>query len=180
MRRSCVVVCIVMAALLLGLAGCSGDEGTATTASSATTMPAGTTVASATTTSTAPTTSSTAVSTTGPEATTGTSTSSADDAGWQKVFELSGSGTGEKTSELFELSGAPARISYTVKTDTVWTMAAFVEPEGWDIKTQGGFPDVWESEKTEGSETLDQEAGSHFLYVTAANCDWTVVIEEQK
>jgi len=96
------------------------------------------------------------------------------------VVEMSGSGTGEQTSELFELSGAPARISYSVKADTIWTMAAFVEPEGWDIQTQGGFPDVWESEKTEGSETLDQEAGSHFLYVTAANCDWAVVVEEQK
>ena len=179
MRRACVVLCVVLVgALLMGVGGCSGDEEATTTASSATTLAPTTTVAPSTTASTAPTTSS-STATTEPDAPT-TTESEAADGDWQKAFELSGSGTEEKTSELFELSGAPARISYTVAADTVWTMGAFVEPEGWDIKTQGGFPDIWESEKTEGSETLEQEAGSHFLYVTAANCDWTVVIEEQK
>lgn len=178
MRRLSVVLCaVVLLAVLALTAGCSGGEVTTTSTAVATTSSTGTTLASTTS---SPTTTAGTVTTASSTTAATTTTTNADSAGWQKVVELSGSGTGEKTSELFDLSGAPARISYKVETDTVWTMAAFVEPEGWDIKTQGGFPDVWESEKKEGSETLEQEAGSHFLYVTAANCDWTVWVEEEK
>lgn len=160
-------------------------------------MAAGCGAKQTTTTSTPPTTSSSVsseggeafVPTTsgGAEASTSTtagggssSTTGGGSAGWKTVFEFKGSGTGEKTSELFTLSGAPARLTWDVKTDTMWIIAAFVEPEGHDLKTQGGFPVVMEGEVKQGSEPLDLEAGKYYVYVNAANCDWTVTIEEQK
>jgi ABC-type transport system substrate-binding protein len=167
------VLALALVVVMAAMAGC-GTEQTTTTA--------------------APPTTSSAVSTEGGEtfvpttavgeATASTSTtagsSGGDSGGWAPVFEFKGSGTGEKTSELFTLTGAPARLTWDVQTDTMWIIAAFVEPEGHDIKKQGGFPVMMESEEKQGSETLDLEPGKYFVYVNAANCDWTVTIEEQK
>ena len=145
-------------AMVLGLcvvAGCSGSGTTSTT------------VASTVTTSSAV---STAPSTGG----------GSDSQGWTTVLELKGSGTGENTSETFTLSGAPARLTWKIDTDTMWVIAAFVEPEGHDIQSQGAFPVFMESEEKEGSETLEREPGTYFLYVTVANSDWSVSVQEQK
>lgn len=125
--------------------------------------------------------------TTGAEKTSSTSVTSGttaatggDSTGWKTVFEFKGTDNGEKTSELFKLSGAPARLTWKVETDSMWILAAFVEPEGHDLKAKGGFPVIMESEDKEGSVPLDLKAGSYYVYVNAANCKWTVAIQEQK
>lgn len=188
MKKVLVVLLVAVLGLLSG-AGCSGDNAATTTAAPTTVAPttvAPTTTATLPTSTTGATTSGAGTTTTaGGGVTTGGGVSispSADSAGWQKVFEFSGGDDGddEWTSELFALSGAPARLTYAVETDTVWTMAAFVLPEGHDLKAQGGFPDVWESDAKTGTVELEKDAGSYFVHVAAANCAWKVVIEEKK
>ncbi len=173
-QAAVLALAVVLAAGVM--AGCGSGDTTTTaappTTSSAVSNEGGETFVP-TTTATGETASTTA--TTG-----GSGSGGGDGAGWTPVFEFTGTGTGEKTSELFTLSGAPARLTWNVETDTMWIIAAFVEPEGHDLETQGGFPVIMESEEKKGSEPLDLEPGKYFVYVNAANCDWTVTIEEQK
>ena len=162
-------------AMVLGLcvvAGCSGSGTTSTTvASTVTTGSAASTVPGGEVTGTTATTATSTAPSTG---------GGSDSQGWTTVLELKGSGTGENTSETFTLSGAPARLTWKIDTDTMWVIAAFVEPEGHDIQSQGAFPVFMESEEKEGSETLEREPGTYFLYVTVANSDWSVSVQEQK
>lgn len=159
-------------AIVLGLcviAGCSGEK----------------TTSSATTTSTV--TKDSAVSTT-PETDTTTTVDTEtsgtvdndDSQEWTTVMELKGSDTEEITSDIFTLSGAPARITWKVESDSMWIIAAFVEAEGHDLQSQGGFPVFMESKEKQGSKTLKRGPGNYFLHVNVANSEWSVAVQEQK
>lgn len=176
-RFSMMAVVLAMALGLCVMAGCSLGRATTTTAAA----PTVTTSSSASTAPPADTTTTTGTAQTSETSETSGTTVAVDSEGWTTVVELTGGvNDGEKTSKIFSLSGAPARIVWKVKTDSIWTMAAFVEPEGHDLKTQGGFPVFWESKEKEGSKTLERDTGKYFLHVTVANSDWSVKIQEQK
>ncbi|MDH4140413.1 MAG: hypothetical protein OEV43_07565 [Coriobacteriia bacterium] len=96
---------------------------------------------------------------------------------WVKVAELSGNAN--KRSAPFELTGAPARLKYTVKGDMV-VCAVYLLPEGTDLMTEGGFPEVMLSEAGSDQTFLSKGAGRYFIDVQAANCQWSVVIEEER
>lgn len=98
-------------------------------------------------------------------------------AGWAKVAELSGNAN--KRSAVFELTGAPARMKYDIKGDMV-VCAVYVMPEGKNLQTEGGFPEVMVSEPGADETYLTKDAGKYYIEVQAANCDWSVVIEEER
>lgn len=172
-RFGMMTVVLVVALGLCMMAGCSlgGTKSSTTAAPSVTTASAASTLPETSTTTTAGTTETSKASGT---------TDDGSSEGWTTVMELSGSDTEEVTSEIFTLSGAPTRILWKAETDSIWTMAAFVEAEGHDLQKQGGFPVFWESKEKEGSKTLERGPGKYYLHVTVANAAWSVTIQEKK
>jgi hypothetical protein len=97
---------------------------------------------------------------------------------WQKVIELSGSSA--KRSDNFKLTGAQARLKYTVNGGDSLIAAIYVMDENKSLQEDGGFAEVTAT-KSGGDETrLAKPAGNYYLDVNAANAEWTVVIEELK
>ncbi|PYI69605.1 hypothetical protein CVV68_00375 [Arthrobacter livingstonensis] len=100
---------------------------------------------------------------------------------WTEVVALSGSA--DQASQVFELTGADAQLSYEFKgSDPEMAVAAvYLEPEGTDIATDGGIPVVMLSKPGASTTALHKKPGKYFLDVRAANLDsWTVKIEEKK
>lgn len=100
---------------------------------------------------------------------------------WAEVVALTGSA--DVASQVFELSGAEARLTYEFKgSDPEMAVAAvYLEPEGKDIATDGALPVVMLSKPGASTTALHKKPGKYFLDVRAANLDsWTVKIEEKK
>ena len=100
---------------------------------------------------------------------------------WAEVISVSGNAN--KRTEVFELSDAPARLRWEATSnvegfDTI-AFAAYVMAEGTSLAEQGGIPEVFVTESGADETQLVKGAGRYYLDVTAANCDWTVVIEQQ-
>ncbi|WP_125615948.1 TM2 domain-containing protein [Specibacter cremeus] len=100
---------------------------------------------------------------------------------WTEVVALNG--TADTASQVFELTGAEARLTYDFKgaPGNMAVVAVYLEPEGTDIATDGGIPVLMLSEPGKNTTALHKKPGKYFLDVRAANIDsWTVTIEEKK
>ena len=171
-----VLVVLVIAAVALGGGGDSASDTTQVASSDATTT---STEFSATTTTEAPTTTATEAPPTTARTTSSTEppTTTGPASGWVEVTSLSGSGN--KRGQAFELTGAEARLKYSVtNVNIIPVLSVFVVPEGDSLEDSGGFPEVMVTEEGSDSTMLAQDAGRYYLDVTAANCDWSVTIEE--
>jgi hypothetical protein len=94
---------------------------------------------------------------------------------WQVVTKLSGSAN--KRGETFRLSGADARLSYTVKGSSHAGASIYVVEKGKSLEADGGFAEVV-AKAGQDSTMLAKGAGDYYLDVSSANAQWTVVIEE--
>jgi hypothetical protein len=99
---------------------------------------------------------------------------------WTTVETLSG--TAGNSSQVFELTGAEAQLTYDFQGSTDMAVAAvYLEPEGKYISTDGGIPIVMLSKPGTDVTALHKTAGKYYLDVTAANIDsWTVKVEEMR
>ena len=99
---------------------------------------------------------------------------------WATVQSLEG--TSDSASQVFELTGAEAQLSYNFTGSTDMVVAAiYLEPEGKDITTDGGIPIVMLSKPGSNVIALHKTPGKYYLDVRAANIDsWTVKIEEKR
>ncbi|MGO4384656.1 TM2 domain-containing protein [Specibacter sp. RAF43] len=100
---------------------------------------------------------------------------------WTEVTSLSG--TANTAGQVFELTGAEARMTYEFKAANAdFAIASvYLEPEGKDIATEGAMPVVMITKPDSATTALHKKAGKYFLDVRAANIDsWTVKIEEKR
>lgn len=100
---------------------------------------------------------------------------------WTEVVSLNGSA--DVASQVFELTGAEARLVYefTGSDPTMAVAAIYLEPQGKDIMVDGAIPVVMLSKPDANTTALHKAPGSYFVDVRAANLDaWTVTIEEKK
>ena len=95
---------------------------------------------------------------------------------WVTVATLSGKA--EKIGELFELTGASARLSYKV-TGNYAIAAIYVMPDGKTLEKDGGIPDVMLTDQGSDQTMLKKDAGTYYLQAKA-NVPWEVTIEEQR
>lgn len=99
---------------------------------------------------------------------------------WTTVQSLEGSS--DSASQVFELTGAAAQLSYNFTGGEDMVVAAiYLEPEGKDISTDGGIPIVMLSKPGSNVIALHKAPGKYYLDVRAANIDsWTVTVEEKR
>jgi hypothetical protein len=97
-------------------------------------------------------------------------------ASWVKVATLSG--YGDKRGLPFTLTGATASLSYNITSSSYPICIVYVVPKGDSLDANGGFDEVWVTTPGADSTVLAQPPGDYYLDVRAANCGWTVVIEE--
>jgi len=97
---------------------------------------------------------------------------------WVKVVELSGKAN--KRSQAFELTGGQARLTYNVSGSTMPVCMIYVMEEGASLDKNGGFPEVNVTDAGSDSTYLTKGAGRYYLDISAANCNWTVTIEEER
>ncbi len=179
---------IAVLAIVASVAGTAGDKDKEVVVSSSTTVAVATTadfVVATTPTTSAPTTTTQPTSTTITLATTTTAkattttakatTTTEKEKVWTKVVTLSGNA--DKRSSSFTLTGADARLRYTVKGEMVLA-AIYVMEKGTSLEESGGFPEVTANVAGSDETYLQKSAGEYYLDVTAANCSWTVTIEE--
>ena len=164
-----IVGTVVALGILGSLAGCGKSATTTTTAAVAAVTPA----TSATAETVLPATTTTKAATTTTEGSTATTTKGPQ---WVKVASLSGSA--EKTGDVFALTGAPARLSYKVEGETVYT-AIYVMADGTNFSTDGGIPEVTVSKVAQDSTRLVKDAGRYYLMVKAMS-PYDVTVEEQR
>ena len=59
-------------------------------------------------------------------------------------------------------------------------LAVYVVAKGQSLADQGGFPEVSPDKAGSGSTMLQEDPGSYYLDVSAANCSWSVVVMEKR
>jgi len=96
---------------------------------------------------------------------------------WQQVFQFSGNS--EKRSESFALTGAQARLKYTVTGDQAY-VSIYLMKDGTSLDQDGGFPEVTVTQPGSDETQIVKPAGSYYLEVHAANANWTATVEELK
>lgn len=99
---------------------------------------------------------------------------------WTTIQTLEG--TSDSASQVFELSGAEAQLSYDFKGSSDMVIAAiYLEKEGKDISKDGAIPLVMLNKAGSNVTALHKGAGKYYLDVRAGNVDsWTVKIEEKR
>lgn len=97
---------------------------------------------------------------------------------WTQVIELKGNAN--KASAPFELTGGSTRLRYTVGGGDMVVAAFYVMKEGTSLQEDGGLPEVMVSEAGSDETYMTKKAGTYYLDVQAANCDWIVTIEEER
>jgi hypothetical protein len=98
---------------------------------------------------------------------------------WVEVTRLEGNGN--KRSAPFTLGRGKKRLNYTVSNDDMAVCMIYVVKDGTSLETSGGFPEVsCNTPGTADTTFLAKAAGTYYLDVSAANCQWTVVVEEEK
>jgi hypothetical protein len=95
---------------------------------------------------------------------------------WTVVAKLSGSGN--KRGSSFHLGGGEARLTYKVTGKSMPICTIYIVEKGDSLKESGGFPEAMVTKAGSDSTMLAQGEGDYYLDVTAANCSWTVTIEE--
>lgn len=102
------------------------------------------------------------------------------EASWQKVITLDGKT--DKSSKVFELTGAEARMTYSYKGGEDMSLGAiYLLAEGTDLMKDGGIPEVMIDGPVKEETALHKSAGKYFLDVKAANFDgWSITIEEKR
>lgn len=116
-----------------------------------------------------------ATQTANPETVTEKESEPAVDKTWQKVATLSGENS--KRGDVFTLSGAKARLKYTIEGQYP-SLNVYVVKEGESLQESGGFPEVIGADKA-GETMLVQPAGNYYFDVSGSG-SWTVTIEELK
>ncbi|MBE0448228.1 MAG: hypothetical protein IBX64_09055 [Actinobacteria bacterium] len=106
-----------------------------------------------------------------------TTTTQAKPKEWVKVFEFSGKG--KKRSDLFELTGGRAKLSYNI-TGSSAMCYVYILDEGDSLEASGGFPELSISEAGSDSTFLTKKAGKYYLDVNSGNCSWTLTVEEER
>ncbi|MHA3722510.1 hypothetical protein ACXR2T_01395, partial [Leucobacter sp. HY1910] len=100
---------------------------------------------------------------------------------WTTVATISGAA--DQQSDTLVLSGSKVRLTYDfVDTSGAGMIvgAIYVLPEGTDLMTDGGIPEVMVSDAGPGETLLRKKAGEYFLRISAANASYTVTVEELK
>lgn len=99
---------------------------------------------------------------------------------WTEAVTLSGSA--DKSSAVFELTGGEARLDYDFAGDPDYSIGAvYLLEEGTDLHQDGGIPVVMFSGPEADSTALHKTPGRYYLHVTAANTDsWTVTVLEKR
>jgi hypothetical protein len=106
---------------------------------------------------------------------------------WRTIYELSGSGD-YSGGETFELQGSRLRFLYNVESEHEGMEVFFVYllPEGHDFDTRGGIP-IIDGQAGEHRSRVDGDSdmgplrqGSYYLEVGAANCSWTIKVQEMR
>lgn len=97
---------------------------------------------------------------------------------WTAVTKLSGSSN--KRGGSFHLTGNDARLTYKITGKSSLICGIYVMDKGTSLKESGGFPEVMVTKAGSDSTVLSQGEGDYYLDVTAANCSWSVTIEEMK
>jgi len=98
---------------------------------------------------------------------------------WVTVTEIKG--TTDKRSDVFELTGAKARMTYNFDGGDMIFGTIYIVKEGQDLMKEGGFPEVTINKAGEDSTFLSKGKGRYFLDVKGANTSgWTVKIEEER
>jgi len=90
------------------------------------------------------------------------------------------SGSDNKRGSSFHLGSGETRLTYKVTGKTMPVFAVYVVDKGDSIDKSGGIPEVWVSKAGSDTTMLAQGEGDYYLDVKAANCTWTVTIEEMK
>lgn len=102
------------------------------------------------------------------------------EASWQEIITLDGKT--DKSSRVFELTGAEARMTYSFKGGEDMSLGAiYLLSEGTDLTKDGGIPEVMIDGPVKEETALHKSAGTYFLDVNAANFDrWSITIEEKR
>jgi hypothetical protein len=117
----------------------------------------------------------------GSETTTGDGSSGGDSSApqeWVEVMKMKGST--DKQSPTFKLEGGEQKLTYSVKGDTMPVFAVYVEKKGTDIATDGAFTVVFVDEAGKDSTMLSKDAGEYYIAAKAANCNWTLTLQEKR
>lgn len=96
---------------------------------------------------------------------------------WTEVATLSGNTA--KVGDTFTLTGAPARLRWTLGGDEFSSLAVYVLPEGEILEETGGFPEVMPDAPGSDVTRLRKTEGQYYLNVNGAG-DWSVVVEEER
>lgn len=95
---------------------------------------------------------------------------------WQTVSTLSGDSN--RRGESFTLLGGDQQLVYKVTGTDPVLCAIYIMAKGTSLASDGGVPEVM-VDKTESSDTqLVEDPGDYYLDVSAANCQWTVDVQE--
>jgi hypothetical protein len=97
---------------------------------------------------------------------------------WMQVTTLAGNGP--KRGAVFALTGAQARLRYTLQGDSTSVLAVYVVEEGHSVQKDGGSPDVNVDKPGTDETMLANPAGRYYLDVNSANGTWTVIVEEYR
>lgn len=97
---------------------------------------------------------------------------------WTTVLELSGGAS--KRSDIFELKGGKARLSYNVTGDELSIVSIYVIEEGKSLEDEGGFPEVMVEKPGNDTTFLAKNPGRYYLEVDSANAEWVIKIEEER
>ena len=93
---------------------------------------------------------------------------------WTIVSQLSG--TGDKKGPVFTLTGAEARVRYSVKGEMAM-LAVYVLEAGTDLMQTGGMPEVMETAAGSGESSIHGKRGEYYLNVSGMG-NWQVWLEE--
>lgn len=95
---------------------------------------------------------------------------------WVEVIEVTT--TANKDSETFTLEGGQQRLSYNLGQSSFASCMIYLEKEGHDIATQGGFPVVMVSESGSDNTILRKAKGDYYISVNTANAECSITLEE--
>ncbi len=95
---------------------------------------------------------------------------------WKTVATLKGSGN--KRGQVFHLGNGQARLTYTIKGSQFVMAGIYVMEKGKSLAKDGGFPEVMADAAGKDTTELAVGEGDYYLDVTAANCTWTVTVQE--
>jgi hypothetical protein len=97
----------------------------------------------------------------------------------QKVVVTELSGSANKSSDTFRLSGGKVTLTYDFKGSDTIVGAIYILEEGTDLNTDGGIPEVMVTEPGSDTTIIRKGAGDYYLQVNSTT-DFTVKIEEEK